>query len=208
MYFAKDYRDWARRALGDDWTGSRWGTFALIALIYSLIYAALNAFDRNRYFASFTGIVSLLISGPFTLGMAKVSLSVVRGFEIKIEMLFDGFKDFTRTFMLNLINSLLIILGFILLVIPGIIMAYSYSMSFYILHDNPNMSANEARRLSADMMSGNKWRLFCLQMSFLGWFILGVLTLGILLLWVIPYYKTAEVCFYSSLYQSSSTIDV
>lgn len=208
MYFAKDYRDWARRALGDEWTGNRWGTFVLIALIYSLIYSALNAFDSNKYFASLAAIASLLISGPLTLGMVKVSLNTVRGLPIKIEMLFDGFKDFARTFMLNLINTLLIILGLILLVIPGVIMAYTFSMSFYILHDNPAMSANEARKLSAEMMSGNKWRLFCLQMSFLGWFILGVLTFGILLLWVIPYYKTAEACFYTSLYQSSSAIDV
>ena len=208
MYLAKDYRDWARRALGDSWTGGKWVTFVLIVLINALIFGAVNSLDFNRFVASVASVVTFLIGGPFALGMAKVSLNVVRGFEIKIEMLFDGFKDFARSFVLNLINGLLILLGLILFIVPGIILAYSYSMSFYILHDNPDMSANEARIRSAELMKGNKLRLFCLQVSFIGWFILGVLTAGILLLWVTPYYKTAEACFYSSLVQTPSTIDV
>ena len=207
MYFAKDYRDWARTALGIKWTGNRWGTFVVIVLIYSLITGAVAAFGAYPFFAAIAGIGSLLIAGPFTLGLTSVSLNTVRGDQIKIEMLFGGFKDFTRAFVLMLLNSIFIFLWALLFIIPGIIKTYAYSMSFYILRDNPTMSANDARKLSMQMMHGNKWRLFCLQFSFIGWFLLGVLTLGILLLWVIPYYKTAEACFYTSLIQPPKPVE-
>ena len=87
----------------------------------------------------------------------------------------------------------------LLFVIPGIIATYSYSMSFYILRDNPDMDANAARKASIEMMKGNKWKLFCLELSFIGWMLLSMLTFGILLLWVGPYMETAKAAFYEEL---------
>lgn len=145
------------------------------------------------------GIVSLLVSGPFALGLTWISLTVVRGGNPKIEMLFSGFKQFGRAFLLNLLIGIFVFLWALLLIIPGIIKAYSYSMSFYILADNPEMSANDARKKSMEMMQGNKWRLFCLHFSFIGWGLLCILTLGILTFWVMPYEQAAEAEFYQSL---------
>ena len=75
---------------------------------------------------------------------------------IKVENLFNGFKDFARTFSLHLINSVFIFLWSLLFIIPGIIKALSYSMSYFILQENPNLSANEARKESMRLMEGNK----------------------------------------------------
>ena len=72
-------------------------------------------------------------------------------------------------------------------------------MTYYILADNPSMTANDARRKSMDIMRGNKWRLFCLQLSFIGWLLLCVLTLGILTLWISPYIQTATAAFYEDI---------
>ena len=72
-------------------------------------------------------------------------------------------------------------------------------MSYYILADNPQMSCNDARVTSMEMMKGNKWRLFCLWFSFIGWWLLSILTLGILFLWTIPYMQVATAAFYDDL---------
>ena len=75
-------------------------------------------------------------------------------------------------------------------------------MSYYILKDNPNMSGDEARKASIEMMKGHKWELFCLEFSYIGWILLSILTFGILTLWVNPYMEVAKVAFYENLKNS------
>ena len=80
--------------------------------------------------------------------------------------------------------------------VPGIVKAYAYAMTPYILVDRPDLSANQAINLSCKMMSGHKFDLFYLQLSFIGWAILCLFTLGIGFLWRLPYYATAQAAFY------------
>ena len=190
MLKAKDFRQEA-------WTklSGKWGTVAIATLIYFL----LTSFCSSMAIIGIGAIASLLIAGPFTLGFAIMSLAVIRMQNVTIETLFKGFYDFVRSFVLYLINGLLIFLWSLLLIIPGIIKSLSYAMSYYILTDHPEFSANEARLRSMEMMEGNKWRLFCLYVSFIGWILLSFLTFGILLFWVIPYMYTAVAAFYQSL---------
>lgn len=194
MMCAKDYRDRARASLGQNWTGPKWGTFAVIQLVYVLIEVAVGA--CSVYVG---GVVALLIAGPFALSFATIALDFVRGGSAQVTNLFDGFKNFGSSFLLNLLNSIFIFLWTLLLIVPGIIKSYAYAMSFYILRDNPQMTADEVRRTSIAMMQGNKWRLFCLQFSFIGWHLLSLLTLGILSFWITPYVQTATAEFYESL---------
>ena len=84
----------------------------------------------------------------------------------------------------------------LLLVIPGIIASYSYAMAPYILYENPGMRPTAAIKASKELMRGNKWRLFCLQFSFIGWALLCALTAGIGNLWLHPYQETAQASFY------------
>ena len=189
MLKAKDFRERAWTHLGGNWVGEPWTTFLVIALIIALISGA----------SSFIGIAVIIVGGPLSLGVAIVSTKVVRGEKIKIEDCFEGFNNFANALVLYVVNNLLIFLWSCLLIIPGIIKSYSYAMSFYILRDNPNISFTDARKWSIAMMHGNKWRLFCLHFSFIGWYILCALTFGILTLWVEPYVRTAEAEFYQSL---------
>ena len=92
-----------------------------------------------------------------------------------------------------------ILLLALLFVIPGLIKSYSYAMTFYIMADNPGIDGNEAITRSRQMMDGNKWRLFCLDFSFIGWIILCMLTFGILFFYVGPYMEAAHAAFYQSL---------
>ena len=84
----------------------------------------------------------------------------------------------------------------VLFIIPGVIASYSYAMTDYILTENPELTAKEAIEKSKDMMEGNRWRLFCLEISFFGWVILSLLTLGIGSLWLTPYKEASMAAFY------------
>ena len=188
MLKAKDFRQRAWNHLKGNWTAA-----VLTYLIMSVILSAI----------SFTGIGTLLVSGPLVVGYSLLMLNIARGNNPKIENLFEGFEEFVRAFVLWITNELLIALWSLLFIIPGIIKTLSYSMSYYILLDNPEMSANEARKRSMQMMDGNKWRLFCLNFSFIGWILLSFLTFGILLFWVAPYMEAAKAEFYQSLLDNS-----
>lgn len=167
------------------------GTYALITLIYVLITGLASSFGF--------GIVELLIFGPFELGLAAIALKVVEKQDIKIEDMFSGFKDFVKSFVLGILIFIFVFLWSLLLIVPGIIMAFAYSMSFFIMKENPELSANEARKKSIELMRGNKWKYFCLMFSFIGWILLSILTFGILLLWVVPCMQTASAEFYKNL---------
>ena len=87
----------------------------------------------------------------------------------------------------------------LLLVIPGIIKAYAYSMSFYILADNPELTASEALAKSQSLMRGHKMELFILELSFIGWFFLIGLTFGLAAIYVAPYMEATMANFYNSI---------
>jgi len=78
-------------------------------------------------------------------------------------------------------------------------------MAFYILNDNPTLGAMDALKASKQMMKGYKWKLFCLQLSFIGWCLLSIFTLFIGLLWLIPYIQASIAAFYQNLKDASET---
>ncbi|WP_298842486.1 DUF975 family protein [Clostridium sp.] len=144
-------------------------------------------------------LLSFVLSGPITLGVAAYFLKLTRNEGPTIENMFGGFKFFIKSFVLNIIINLFTILWSLLLIIPGIIASLGYSMSYYIMMDNPDLSALDVLNRSKLMMSGFKFKLFSLWCSFIGWFFLGILTLGIGFLWINPYYETAKVNFYQDI---------
>lgn len=152
-------------------------------------------------------LITLVITGPLMLGLVVVFSKLIKGEKAEIANLFDGFKNFVNSFLLYILNSLFTLLWSLLFVIPGIVMSYAYSMSFYILKDNPELSANEARKQSIEMMRGNKWRLFCLDLSFIGWALLSILTFGILMLWVSPVQQASHAAFYESLKPAPAVVE-
>lgn len=91
------------------------------------------------------------------------------------------------------------VIACIILSIPAVIAGYRYSMAYYILNDHPDVGSYEAIVQSKQMMKGYKWKLFCLHLSFIGWFILGIISIGIGFLWIAPYYQTANANFYEEL---------
>jgi uncharacterized membrane protein len=130
-------------------------------------------------------VYSLLCTGAFSLGIAMAYLNFRRSREVSGAIAFDGFGNFLRALGLFVIQSILIFLWSLLFIIPGIIAIYRYSMAFMLLADNPNIGPFEALNMSKELMIGNKWKLFCLQLSFIGWWLLVALALAIVSIWFI-----------------------
>lgn len=139
----------------------------------------------------------LIVGSVVGAGYAKFNLDLVDGRENpEIATMFGYFKHWKTTTVASLLQTLYVMLWSLLFVIPGIYAGYGYAMTSYILAENPEISASEAIARSKEMMHGNRWRLFCMSLSFIGWDILCGFTFGIGYLWLTPYKQAATAAFY------------
>lgn len=175
----------ARVALTDKW---------VMGAVTTLVFGAVSGA------ASYIPVVgTILVALPMMYGYSIVLLSVMRGGEMNIGGLFDGFNDFGRIVGTKLLQAIYTFLWTLLLVIPGIIKNYSYAMTDFILKDQPELANNAATEKSMAMMDGNKMKLFLLDLSFIGWAILCLFTFGIGFLFLQPYVQSAHAAFYEDL---------
>ena len=143
-----------------------------------------------------SAVVFSMVASVISVGYAKFNLDLIDKKEINIKTLFIYFPQIIRTFVTSLLVSIYVLLWTLLFIIPGIIASYSYAMVPYILAENPSLKASEVLTESRRMMKGNRWRLFCLEISFIGWMILCIFTLGIGNLFLNPYMSAARADFY------------
>ena len=141
-------------------------------------------------------IVRFLIGGALKLGYSKFAVNMADGREAKFGDLFSRFDDFGKGLVMQLLMDIFTFLWALLFIIPGIIKVFAYSMTPFIINDHPELSANQAIKASKMLMKGNKWRLFCLELSFIGWALLCCLTFGIGNLWLNPYIQISKAEFY------------
>lgn len=160
------------------------------AAIGSLIYIALTAL------ASSTSLLEIVVYGPLTFGYYLFMACLVDRKENNLNLLFQGFNRFVETLVAGLLLTVAVSIGLILLVVPGIILACGFAMTFYIMIDDPNISGLDALKQSWNMMQGRKWDFFCLQLRFLGWIILSIITCGIGYIWLSPYMTITNLNFY------------
>ncbi len=219
MLFAYDFRSIARKALVNRWPLAI-GT-GLVATILGGTSSGFNMPDmewREQYNLNFLdtglgkfflflifgvasiailyGLLVFFIGGAVKLGYVRFNKNLIDGNNPQFSDLFSRFGVFWQGFLMNLLVGIFTFLWSLLFIIPGIIAAFSYAMTPYILEENPNMPVLEAIRRSKEMMHGNKWRLFCLYISFIGWAILSILTAGIGFLFLSPYTNAAQCAFY------------
>jgi len=173
---------------------THWGLAVGVALLCQLIISV------PSQFIPFAG---LILGGPMLLGQCFVFLSLARRTQAEVGQLFQGFNQFGTALGAHLLMILFIVLWTLLLIVPGIIAGYAYSMTFYIIADDPSVKSNDAITRSKKMMRGNKWKLFCLYWRFFWWILLCLLTLGIGFLWLIPYMQTALAHFYEDVRHGS-----
>ena len=182
----------ARKALGGQLFSKTWLMAILSAIIIGAILGAANGIS--------CGIATFLLVGPLYVGFHAIFLKIARGDEeVKIETNFVGCYDFASNLALGFMQTLLISLWSLLFVIPGILKAYSYSMAYFVKCDHPEFGWRECLDESKRLMKGNRFKYFMLQLSFIGWQIIGSLLCGIGVLWVNAYQSTAAAIFYDEL---------
>lgn len=200
MISCRELRRRARGALGNSIFNGSW-LFALLAcVVVSLITSVLSS----------TGVLApltFIIYGCLQFGLCSFFLKSIRGSEDKDDLntLFTGFtENLGRNIIAGILIQIFTFLWALLFIIPGIVMAYAYSMTFYIMRDNPNMSALDAIKASKKMMRGYKMKAFLLTLSFLGWIFVGVFCCcGIGMLWVTPYMQASHAELYEHIKSNS-----
>lgn len=176
----------------------KWGSAAIATIIY-MVVVGVPMGVLNVLVTDGVGSFWALLLLPLIWGYYIMWLSVARGGTVDYGMLFDGFKDYKRIFITMLLVGIYEFLWSLLLLIPGIVKSYSYSMTYYILADEPEMKYDAAIEKSMRLMKGHKFDLFMLDLSFIGWAILCLLTLGIGVIFLAPYVETAHAKFYEDL---------
>ena len=137
------------------------------------------------------------IMGPLNVGIAAVYTNLVRnGERIRIKNFFYGFKGFFSNAILAIMYNMVVALWSLFFVIPGIYVAYSYALVFHVKRDHPEYRWKQCFDESERLMEGNRWKLFKLQISHLGWFIIGLAFVGIGAFWAVPYLEASTAVFY------------
>lgn len=145
-------------------------------------------------------LLTLFFCSPIRYSLSRVYLGLIEGKRVKFSMFATGYTEaWGKSILLSFLTWIFTILWSFLFVIPGIIKAYSYRMAFFILADNPELSANEALQKSKEMMKGHKLDLFVLDLSFIWWFLLVAITFGVASIYVAPYIGATQANFYKSL---------
>ena len=216
----QEYKNMALASLKGKWAPAVVATIAFMAIAYVIIgpYTVIAELMTSRIHVNpILAIISLaiyllgipLVLAPLSVGYTYTAnrLYVEGDSRLAGNMFKDGFGSWGKNVWGMFLVGLYATLWSFLLIVPGIIKFYAYAMTPYILIDNPELPANQAIYLSKKMMKGHKFDLFILQLSFVGWVFLSIFTLGIGLLWVIPYMMTAQAAFYQDIrkeYQSTN----
>ena len=204
----------------------KWGTFVLMTFLMLVIQTILQIPGyigslleilspenvlASLSFSNISNILSLLAL-PLSWGLTVSLLRNHREESVDLENLFDGFRGgrYTRVFCALFLVNLFTFLWALLLIIPGIMKAFSYALTPYILLDEPELTARHAITRSCEIMEGRRWKLFCLYLSFIGWGILSLLTFGIGFLWLVPYMNASIAAFYEDAraeYEAENSIE-
>ena len=179
---------------------NNWGLAVGIIIVCTLISCIPNLLaeiDSESFAISIIiPIITLVITGPLTIGQCKFFINLANRSNPKFSDLWYGFNNMLRAIGVTLLVGVIVFIGSILFIIPGIILAFMYSQVYYIMAENPEMSIMNCLKESSRIMKGHKMDLFILELSFLGWGILMVITLGIAGLYVLPYYNATLTNFY------------
>lgn len=195
-----EYRTEARNALEGNW-----GDAALVAFLAGVVELVLSA----TFQVSGIKVLGEQGSGAFSIGASILALPMEFGFLIiflrllrrqsqsYVKELFSYYNG--RVFLTMVLRAIYTVLWTLLFIIPGIVKSYSYAMTEYVMYDNPELKNNAAIEKSMEMMKGKKMKLFLLDLSFIGWGILCIFTLGFGLILLMPYIATTRAAFYEDL---------
>lgn len=204
------YQELKNRAL--ETLKGKWVESCIAVVIYSIIMGAatfalgLFAGDSETR-STFASVVVNLVLAPLEWGVVIIFLRMARGCQPNFGYLFEGFNRWGRIVAIYLLRGIYTFLWTLLLIVPGVVKSYSYALTPYIMEDRPELGYNATIEESMRLMQGNKMRLFLFDLSFIGWFLLCLLTLGFGLIFLGPYWSTARAHFYEELKAADKTAE-
>ncbi len=180
-----------------------YGDAIVVILLSAIVTSCFNAIGQLGYseestifFQLISTPLQLIVSGLLFFGMLSFFYKISKNEEVDFRELFSKFQMFIPYLIISILTSVFVVLWSFLFIIPGIIAGFAYSQVYLIALENPEKDALEVIKLSKEMMRGYKLEYFILQLSFLGWAILGAFTCGILYLWITPYMLVTNCNFY------------
>ncbi len=187
------------KKLGKENMKFQWGASLLSLVIYAALLSCATIIPV---------IGNMLVLGPLMFGLYLIYFNASKKEKIEQWNIFKGFEiSFGDTFLSQLLVTLFTVLWSLLFIIPGIIKSYAYSMTIYLQMREPGLDAMDAIAKSREYMNGNKMKMFLLDLSFIGWDILEVLTCGILAIYVEPWKLHSKMSLFNEIYDSK-TLDV
>lgn len=189
-----EIKNYAKEKLSGN-LGSIW-KILIIALGISLASTCVLSILFNKMDADFLDSLLGILMMPLGIGATAFFISLIENTNFEAKDLFKYYHDFVKVIGVTILMSLIVMLGYICFVIPGIILTLSYSLVPIILIKKPELGIVETLKYSREKMQGHKLDAFVLGLSFIGWAILGTLTFGILYIWLFPYMQLTFTKFY------------
>ena len=191
----KELKTKAKQQLNGNWWTAI-GVLLIVAVITGFLSFLSTRYDGGIWTYTLLCIVTFLITAPLGLGQSIFFLKLAKNKEGKCSDVFLGYKNFLKVIEVSILIEIIVCIGFIVLIIPGIILSIMYSQAYYILAENPSIGIVKCLKESRLMMRGKKWNYFMLMLSFILWGILITITCGIAGLYVVPYYEATFTNFY------------
>lgn len=182
----------------------KWGLAVITSFVSILIisgfYGIVEVIEpRGGILTIISRLISLLLGGLITFGLSKFVLNIATYREANFDDLFSGINIYLKTLGLWVVILVSVFIATIFLIVPGIIVGLMFSQAFFILCEDNQKTIMQCLKESSEIMIGHKVDLFVLELSFIGWWILVIITFGIASLWVYPYQEVTCANFYLSL---------
>lgn len=196
-----EIKNYAKEKLSGN-LGSIW-KILIIALGISLAAGVVCSILFNSMDADFLDSLLGILMMPLGIGTTAFFVSLIESTDFEAKDLFKYYHDFVKIIGVTVLMGIVVMLGYICFVIPGIILTLSYSLVPIILIKKPELGIVETLKYSREKMQGHKLDAFVLGLSFIGWAILGTLTLGILYIWLFPYMQLTFTKFYLNILEEN-----
>lgn len=189
-----EIKNYAKEKLSGN-LGSIW-KILIIALGISLAAGVVFGILFSKMDADILDSLLGILMMPLGIGTTAFFVSLIENENFEAKDLFKYYHDFVKVVGVTVLMGLVVMLGYICFIIPGIILTLSYSLVPIILIKKPELGIVETLKYSREKMQGHKLDTFVLGLSFIGWAILGTLTFGILYIWLYPYMQLTFTKFY------------
>lgn len=181
--------------LGDYWKGMI--LICLVEIIINVLSTKLFGFNDVK--SNISSLIASILLAPASIGLFKYVDELLKGNKPDVKTIFSYYSNFLNIAVMTAISTILVLIGFILLIIPGFYLMLSYAVAPYLMMKDKNIDPIDVLKKSRKLMKGHCFDLLIFVLSFIGWFLLVVITFGIAIIWVGPYIQVSIQKYYEKI---------